>query len=32
MAWWNWPLERLFEAIPDMQKLEIEEFIEKWID
>ncbi|MDN5927713.1 MAG: antibiotic acetyltransferase [Hyphomicrobiales bacterium] len=32
MAWWNWPLERLFEAIPDMQKLGIEEFIEKWND
>jgi phosphonate metabolism protein (transferase hexapeptide repeat family) len=32
MAWWDWPLERLFEAIPDMQKLQIEEFIEKWSD
>jgi phosphonate metabolism protein (transferase hexapeptide repeat family) len=31
MAWWDWPLDRLFEAIPDMQKLEIEQFIEKWI-
>ena len=30
MAWWDWPLERLFEAIPDMQKLEIGQFIEKW--
>jgi len=30
MAWWEWPLDRLFEAIPDMQKLEIEQFIEKW--
>jgi phosphonate metabolism protein (transferase hexapeptide repeat family) len=32
MAWWDWPLDRLFEAIPDMQKLEIEQFIEKWSD
>jgi phosphonate metabolism protein (transferase hexapeptide repeat family) len=32
MAWWDWPLDRLFDAIPDMQKLEIEEFIEKWSD
>jgi phosphonate metabolism protein (transferase hexapeptide repeat family) len=30
MAWWDWPLDRLFEAIPDMQKLGIERFIEKW--
>ena len=30
MAWWDWPFDRLFEAIPDMQKLEIEQFIEKW--
>lgn len=30
IAWWDWPLDRLFEAIPDMQELEIEEFIEKW--
>jgi hypothetical protein len=32
MAWWDWPLDRLFEAIPDMQNLKIEEFIEKWSD
>jgi phosphonate metabolism protein (transferase hexapeptide repeat family) len=32
MAWWDWPMDRLFEAIPDMQKFEIEEFIEKWSD
>src|SRR6185312_12170564 len=30
LAWWDWPLDRLFEALPDMQKLEIEQFIEKW--
>ena len=30
LAWWNWPLERLYEAIPDMQKLDIAAFLEKW--
>lgn len=30
MQWWDWPPERLFEAIPDMQSLAIEEFIERW--
>ena len=30
MAWWDWPLETLFEAIPDMQAMEIERFIDKW--
>jgi phosphonate metabolism protein (transferase hexapeptide repeat family) len=32
MAWWDWPLDRLFEAIPDMQNMGIVEFIEKWTD
>jgi phosphonate metabolism protein (transferase hexapeptide repeat family) len=32
MAWWDWPLDRLFEAIPDMQTMEIGQFIEKWRD
>ncbi|MGN6465911.1 MAG: DapH/DapD/GlmU-related protein [Rhizobiaceae bacterium] len=32
LAWWDWPLDRLFEAIPDMQKMETEQFIEKWSD
>lgn len=30
LAWWDWPLERLFEAIPDMQALPIEAFLKKW--
>lgn len=30
LAWWDWPLERLFEAIPDMQAMPIEAFLEKW--
>ncbi|GHC75312.1 DapH/DapD/GlmU-related protein [Limoniibacter endophyticus] len=30
MAWWDWPKEKLFEAIEDMQHLEIEQFLERW--
>lgn len=30
LAWWDWPAERLFEAIPDMQRLPIETFLDKW--
>ncbi|WP_336740907.1 DapH/DapD/GlmU-related protein [Aureimonas altamirensis] len=30
LGWWNWPPERLFEAIPDMQDLPIEAFLDKW--
>ena len=30
LAWWDWPLERLFEAIPDMQALPIEAFLVRW--
>lgn len=30
LAWWDWPLERLFEALPDMQRLEISAFLDKW--
>jgi len=30
LAWWDWPVERLFEAIPDMQALSIEAFLDKW--
>lgn len=30
LAWWDWPLERLAEAIPDMQSLPIEAFLERW--
>lgn len=30
LAWWDWPAERLFEAIPDMQTLAIEDFLEQW--
>ncbi|PWK72802.1 DapH/DapD/GlmU-related protein [Aminobacter sp. AP02] len=30
LAWWDWPAERLFEAIPDMQSLPIEAFLDRW--
>jgi phosphonate metabolism protein (transferase hexapeptide repeat family) len=30
LAWWDWPMERLFEAIPDMQTLPITEFLDRW--
>lgn len=30
LAWWDWPAERLFEAVPDMQRLAIEAFLDKW--
>ena len=30
LAWWDWPAERLAEAIPDMQAMPIAEFLRKW--
>ena len=30
LAWWDWPQERLFEAVPDMQALPIEAFLDRW--
>ncbi|EJF86361.1 hypothetical protein MCW_00257 [Cardidatus Bartonella washoeensis 085-0475] len=29
MAWWNWPLDKIYKALPDMQNLPIEVFIGK---
>lgn len=29
MAWWNWPLDKIYNALPDMQNFPIEIFIEK---
>ena len=29
-AWWDWPVEKVAEAIPDMQALGIEAFLDKW--
>lgn len=30
LAWWDWPPETLFEAVPDMQALPIAAFLDKW--
>lgn len=30
LAWWDWPLELLFKAIPDMQSMSIESFLDRW--
>ncbi len=30
MAWWDWPHEKLADALPDMQSLAPEEFIDKY--
>lgn len=30
LAWWDWPADRLAEAIPDMQALSIGDFLDRW--
>lgn len=30
LQWWDWPREKLFEAIPEMQTLEIGTFLDRW--
>ena len=30
LAWWDWPAEKLARAVPDMQALPIEAFLERW--
>ncbi|MFU0503104.1 DapH/DapD/GlmU-related protein [Pseudaminobacter sp. NGMCC 1.201702] len=30
LAWWDWPLDRLVDAIPDMQSMTIEAFLDRW--
>ena len=30
LAWWDWPLELLFEAIPDIQSMSVEAFLDRW--
>jgi phosphonate metabolism protein (transferase hexapeptide repeat family) len=30
LCWWDWPQERLFEAVPDMQSLPIDAFLDRW--
>ena len=30
LAWWDWPAETLFDAVPDMQTMPIEAFLDRW--
>lgn len=30
LAWWDWPKEKLFAAVPDMQVLSPEAFLDRW--
>lgn len=30
LAWWDWPPEKLAKAVPDMQALPIEHFLDRW--
>ena len=30
LCWWDWSDEQLFQAIPDMQNLSIEAFLDRW--
>jgi phosphonate metabolism protein (transferase hexapeptide repeat family) len=30
LAWWDWPAEKLAKAVPDMQRLTVESFLDKW--
>ena len=30
LGWWDWPLDRLADAVPDMQAMTIEAFLDLW--
>jgi len=30
LSWWDWPPEVLARAVPDMQALAIEAFLDRW--
>ncbi|TPJ41180.1 antibiotic acetyltransferase [Mesorhizobium sp. B2-5-13] len=30
LAWWDWPVETLARAVPDMQAMPIEAFLDRW--
>ncbi|WP_274533367.1 DapH/DapD/GlmU-related protein [Mesorhizobium sp. Root157] len=32
LSWWDWPAEKLGRAVPDMQALPIEAFLDRWED
>ncbi len=31
-AWWDWPVDRLADAVPEMQSMTIEAFLDRWED
>lgn len=30
LAWWDWPVQKLARAVPDMQAMPIEAFLDRW--
>jgi phosphonate metabolism protein (transferase hexapeptide repeat family) len=32
LAWWDWPVEKLARAVPDIQAMPIEAFLDRWED
>lgn len=30
-AWWDWPVELIYKALPDIQTMEINAFLDKWL-
>ncbi|WP_376709744.1 DapH/DapD/GlmU-related protein [Pseudochrobactrum lubricantis] len=30
-AWWDWPVEMIYKALPDIQTMEINAFLDKWL-
>lgn len=30
LAWWDWPVAKLADAVPDMQTMRIEDFLDRW--
>lgn len=30
-AWWDWPVEVIYKAMPDIQTMEINAFLDKWL-
>ena len=30
LAWWDWPVEKLARAVPDIQAMPIEAFLDRW--
>lgn len=32
VCWWEWPIETIYRAIPDIQTMEINAFLDKWVE